>query len=214
MPNFPPEQISSRELDALVAFIMTLEPFESTEFMGVIQQPELGEEVIMRHWQALVALEVEEIDVARIHIEHVMTIVRSTHLDRMEEALAALDEGDVHEAEHILESMLTDVEGFDGTAATLHLMLMLSAIRAEDRDEASHQLEHYSNSEASEEGLTTVLEELLTSETYDVAEAMIVAVLDDIDAAAEATAESDDYSHADDHSHEPEETAEEDNSGG
>lgn len=176
MPNFPPESISAEELDVLVIYLLTLEPFDDTLFEGERLQPEIGEEIIMRHWMALIALEVDDIDLAREHVEFIMQYVRSTHRQQMQIALDALDNDDVHNAQHIIESMVADVSGINDAGVALRLIL--SAVRVEDLDEATHHLEHYRTTTGHDETIAATIETLLANEEYAQVESLLDSLLE------------------------------------
>jgi hypothetical protein len=180
MPNFPPDSISAEELDALVAYILTIETFDIVLFEGERLQPEIGEEVVMRHWMTLTALEVSDVEVAREQIERIMEVVESTHLQQMETILELLDDGEIHEAQHIVESMLADISDLDEAEGLVHLRLLLSAIRAEDTDEAEHQLGHYATSAEHDEVLLQTLETLFADEAFTEMAILLNTLLDEL----------------------------------
>jgi hypothetical protein len=178
MPNFSPESISADELDVLVEYLLTLEPEDNSVFEGERLQPEIGEEIVMRHWMVIVALEVDDIHSARENIEYIMQFVQSTHLQQMQAVLDALDNAEVHEAQHIVESMLADVISFDNSESTLHLYIMLSAVRADDYDEATHHFDHYMNTEDYDPNLAATLDSLLAEADYAQLETLLDSILE------------------------------------
>jgi hypothetical protein len=201
MPNFTPEEISSEELDDLVNYILTIENFDLGLYDGERLQRVIGEEVILRHWMILTALEVEDTETAIGHVEFILEYVEDEHQEHMEEVLALLESGENHDAQHIVETMIADVGDVDGSESTFHLRLLVSAVRAEDYEEAHHHYEHYMSLDDHDADIAELLNVLFEGENYD----EIVILLDGIivDAEIEADEESHDDEHNhDDHSHE------------
>ena len=138
MPVFPPDTISNQELDAIAAYIGSLSGGHGHEPMA-----DVGREVAIHHWMALFAIEDGNEAEAAHHIEHILELVRGGHQVRMEEALAHVEAGELHDAASTIEDMLAGVavEGLD--EATMHLRLALSAARVEDAPNAIHHVEHF-----------------------------------------------------------------------
>src|SRR3990172_4016444 len=77
------------------------------------------------------------------HVGHIIEVVKGEHLEAMEKARALLREGDLHEAEHLIEEMLAGKAKPELTLAELNLRLALTAVDQRDRAEAIHQIRHY-----------------------------------------------------------------------
>ena len=87
------------------------------------------------------------------------TNLRPEQIALMREALQVTLTGDVHDAQHMIESMLSDVQPEEESLATLHLRLGLSGLRVDGVDEAIHHLEHaIADAEA---GRSAEIEEIL-----------------------------------------------------
>ena len=141
MPVFPPDKISASELDSLVAYITNLgeghahdRPFDP------------GADMQMHHWMALFATEDEDVQEAIHHVEHIIGLVVGEHLARMQNVLAELVAGNLHDAGHEIEEMLAGVleDGLSGV--TMHLTLALSSVRIDDAKAVAHHMEHFVDS--------------------------------------------------------------------
>ena len=138
MPVFPPDRISNAELGAIAAYIGSLPAGH-----GHQGRADEGQEVVIHHWMALFAIEDGNTPEAAHHIEHIMELVTGDHLARMEEALADVEAGELHDAAHTIEAMLAGLEEKDLTETTTHLRLALSAARVESAPDAIHHVEHF-----------------------------------------------------------------------
>ncbi len=138
MPDFPPDRISNAELEGIAAYIGSLAAGHGHEPMA-----DVGREVAIHHWMALFAIEDGNEAEAAHHIEHILELVRGGHQARMEEALADVEAGELHDAAHTIEAMLAGVAVEELVEATMHLRLALSAVRVEDAPNAIHHMEHF-----------------------------------------------------------------------
>ena len=138
MPVFPPDTVSNDELEAIVAYISSLSAEHVHE-----RRVDVGEEVAIHHWMTLFAIEDGNKAEAAHHIQHILELVSGDHQVRMEEALAAVEAGDLHDAAHTIEEMLAGVAAGELTEATMHVRLALSAARVEDAANAVHHMEHF-----------------------------------------------------------------------
>lgn len=139
MPVFNRNQLSSEELDDIVAFVTSL---EGGHMHGDAPGASPAEEVMSHHLMAITAFEGDNVAEALHHIEHVIGLVEGEHLGLMQEALAKSQAGETHEAQHMIETMMADVAPPGETLDRLHLKLALSAMRVGELDESVHHLEH------------------------------------------------------------------------
>ncbi len=138
MPLFPPDKISGDELEALAAYIESLQGGH-----GHVRSGDAGESLVLHHWMSLFALEAGDADEAQHHIGHIIEVTEGQHLARMEEARMVVSEGDSHGAAHIVETMLAGLDATVLDESTMHLKLALSSMRIDDAGTAGHHLEHY-----------------------------------------------------------------------
>ena len=103
MPVFPPDKISNAELDVLAQWVDDLLGGHAH-----IRPADVGGAVANHHWMALFALEADNVTEAGHHVDHIMELVESEHLSRMEKIAESLAEGDVHESIHAIQEMLVD----------------------------------------------------------------------------------------------------------
>lgn len=136
MPAFSQEQISDEELEQIVAFIESLGPP-----MGA--GPFAGSMTEAAHLRlALVSLEADSVDDARVHLQELLVSAEGETREKAKAILALLDEGDLHEAEHELETMLAEAEGDELTPMQLHIILALDALQKHADDDAIMHLEN------------------------------------------------------------------------
>ena len=140
MPVFPPDKISTAELDSLVAYITSLEAGHMHEM-----EVDLGPDIQMHHWMALFAVEDKDAQEAIHHVEHLLELLEGDHLARMQNVLTDLQAGNLHDAGHEIGEMLAGVleDGLSGT--TMNLTLALSSVRIGDAENAVHHMEHFVN---------------------------------------------------------------------
>ena len=171
MPVFPPDKISASELDSLVAYIISLEGGHAHE-----RPVDLGADMQMHHWMALFAAEDGDAQEAIHHVEHIIDLVQGDHLARMQNALAELQTGNIHDAGHEIEEMLAGVLEDELSGTTMHVTLALSSVRIDDAESAIHHMEHFAeladaaNLEASNEILALALADNLTEAEHEIVE--------------------------------------------
>jgi mono/diheme cytochrome c family protein len=153
MPAFGVDQISDEELEKIVAFIQSLGPP-----MGA--GPFAGSMTEAAHLRlTLVSLEAESVEDALAHLQELIASTEGETKEKAGEILGFLEEGDLHGAEHELESMLAQAEGPKLTAMQLHIVLTLDALQNQaDDDEIGHLEDAIGVATGEEE---TRLEELL-----------------------------------------------------
>lgn len=139
MPVFGRETLSQEDLDALVVYVESL---TGDHTHGHDTGISTAEQSLAHHRMALTAFESNNVDEATHHIEHLIGILDGQHLALMQEALDLTLAGDDHDAQHMVEGMLSDVQPADESFATLHLKLGLSGLRVTGNGEAVHHLEH------------------------------------------------------------------------
>lgn len=139
---------------------------------------ELDAETALHHWQALAAIRDDELDDATHHVEHVIAVVDGEHLVAMREVLDQLGAGELHDAEHGIETMLVGRADPGVTTGALHLQMALAAIEEEADDDARHHLEHAMATATGDEAaeLDEALEHMLAGEHHE-AEERITALL-------------------------------------
>lgn len=170
MPVYPPDKISSAELDALAAYISHLEAENGHPHpIG-----ELGPMVTQHLWMTLYVLEDEEtanVDDALHHIEHVLELVNEAQRAELEAVEQELLDGNLHDAGHAIEDILADTPGLATSSELVHLQLALAAVRIEDVEDAIHHLEHFlDDSPANQRGSGKRVLALLEDENLDQAE--------------------------------------------
>jgi len=103
----------------------------------------LSQVLAIHHWMAISAITAGDPNDALHHVGHIIERVKGEHLETMEKARALLRQGDLHEAEHLIEEMLAGKAKPELTLAELNLRLALTAVDQRDRAEAIHQIRHY-----------------------------------------------------------------------
>ena len=138
MPAYSKEQLSDEDVDAIAAYVAGLEPMEKHA-----EPVKLSEVLAIHHWMAISALAAGDREDALHHVGHIIERVKGEHRETLVEARALLREGDLHEAEHLIEEMLAGKAKPELTLAQLNLRLALTAVDQRDRAEAIHQIRHY-----------------------------------------------------------------------
>jgi len=138
MPAYSEAQLSEEDLDQVAGYLAGL------EFMEEHAEPvKLSDVLAIHHWMAISAITAGDRGDALHHVGHIIERVKGEHLETMEKARALLREGDLHEAEHLIEEMLAGKAKPELTLAQLNLRLALTAVDQRDRAEAIHQIRHY-----------------------------------------------------------------------
>jgi mono/diheme cytochrome c family protein len=138
MPAYSPEKLSDADLDKIAAYIAGLEPME--EHMEPVK---LSEALAIHHWMAIGAISARDRGDALHHVGHIIEVVKGEHLEAMKRARTLLREGDLHEAEHLIEEMLAGKAKPELTLNQLNLRLALTAVNQHRRAEAIHQMRHF-----------------------------------------------------------------------
>lgn len=100
--------------------------------------------VVMHHWMSLTALTAGVVAEAIHHVRHIIDLVADPErVQQMEEVLAAVEAGQLHDAEHEIETMLAGTAEPELGIAELHLQLALSGVRIHDVADAAHHLNHF-----------------------------------------------------------------------
>lgn len=182
---FGPDVIPEEDLEALVAYITTLEPGEDMamggdhahEHGGVAP----GDILFAHHWMLWLALEADNLDEALHQTAHIIERVEGIHLVRMQEIFTALSEGDMDIARTIVEPMVTDVGEFSDDVNTIILQMIYLAVTTGDAESALHFANHYVDHATSDEEKT--MSATLTEEVemchFDEAAQLIVDYLGD-----------------------------------
>ncbi|HEU6444519.1 MAG TPA: cytochrome c [Gaiellaceae bacterium] len=138
MPAYPVEQLSDDDLEAIVGYIAGLKPAEKH-----MEPVRLSEVLAVHHWMAISAIAARDRGDALHHVGHIIEAVKGEHLEAMKEAREHLREGDLHEAEHLIEEMLAGKAEPELSRERLSLRLALTAVDQHDRKEAIHQIRHF-----------------------------------------------------------------------
>ncbi|MEX2464889.1 MAG: cytochrome c [Gaiellaceae bacterium] len=138
MPAYSMEQLSDTDLEAIAEYIAGLEPMEEH-----VEPVELSEVLAIHHWMAISAIAAEDRRDALHHVGHIIDTVKGEHLEAMTRARELLQEGDLHEAEHLIEEMLAGKAEPELSRGRLALRLALTAVDQGDRAEAIHQMRHF-----------------------------------------------------------------------
>ena len=139
MPAFSESQLSDGDLAALVAYITSLEGDGHLH-----QEPaDIDATVSMHHWMAISAVKAENVEEALHHLDHIIDLVDGDHLAAMNEIDEQLRSGDLHDAEHGIESMLVGAAEMDLGMDQLHLELALQSLAIENATEVEHHITHF-----------------------------------------------------------------------
>ena len=90
---------------------------------------------------AISAIAVGDTGDALHHVGHIIETVQGEHRETME-ARRHLRAGELHEAEHLIEEMLSGKAKPELSRERLSLRLALTAVDQRDRQEALHQIRH------------------------------------------------------------------------
>jgi len=138
MPAYSEAQLSEEDLDQVAGYLAGLESMEEHA-----EPVKLSDVLAIHHWMAISAITAGDRGDALHHVGHIIERVKGEHLETMEKARALLRQGDLHEAEHLIEEMLAGKAKPELTLAELNLRLALTAVDQRDRAEATHQIRHY-----------------------------------------------------------------------
>jgi len=101
MPAYSRVQLSDEDLDKIAGYLAGLGPLEEH-----VEPVKLSELSAIHHWMAISAIAGGERGDALHHVGHIIERVKGEHRETMEKARALLREGDLHDAEHLIEEML------------------------------------------------------------------------------------------------------------
>lgn len=189
MPVFSPEKLPEDQLDALVAYITSMQGSHAHQRAG----GDVAGEVQMHHWIALSAIEDGAVDEAIHHVGHIIELTEADHQARMQGVLSDLEAGRPHDAAHVIEEMLAGVLEDGLTAASMQLKMALSSARVGNAEAAAHHVEHFDEaaSGADHEAGEAVLSAIQAGDLEE-AEHEIVAML----SAAGVSVEAEGHGHA------------------
>ena len=137
MPRFGPERVSDQELAHIAAFLVGLEGEHG--HATVLPADDLA---LMHLRMALLAVKTDDAAEARHHLTHALEGADASVTGTVQHALASMEGGDLHEAEHEIEELIGGQAGDDDTF-DLHLSLAAAGLQAADRADALHHLEHF-----------------------------------------------------------------------
>ena len=123
MPAYSEAQLSEEDLDQVAGYLAALESMEEHA-----EPVKLSDVLAIHHWMAISAITAGDPNDALHHVGHIIERVKGEHLETMEKARALLRQGDLHEAEHLIEEMLAGKAKPELTLAELNLRLALTAV--------------------------------------------------------------------------------------
>ena len=167
MPVFPPDKVSNQDLAEIAGFI------ESLTGDHLHQRPTAAADALAQHhWMALFAFEDESGEEAAHHIDHINQLVSGDHLAQMQESLRLIEQGDLHDAAHVIEGMIAGTGVPDVTEPEMHLRLALSSAAVEEPADARHHLEHFlASAQPDSPGAETAAEAIALLDAGDLTEA-------------------------------------------
>jgi hypothetical protein len=182
---FGPDVIPEEDLEALVAYITSLEMGDDMvmggdhahEHGGVAP----GDILFAHHWMLWLALESDNLDEALHQVVHINERVEGIHLVKMQEVFNAMSEDDMDTARTIVEPMVTDVGEFSDDINTVILQMLYLAVTTGDTESALHFANHYVDHAMSddEQALSATLLEDIEMCHFDEAAQTIVDYLGD-----------------------------------
>lgn len=171
MPVFSPDKISNEELQEIGEYVAGLGGGHAHMREGVS-----GDELIMHHWMAIIALESGEIDEASHHIDHILEGAEGQHHRMMQQSQAFLADGEVHEAAHIIEEMLAGLDDADLDLPSMHMRLAISSLRGDNLTSAAHHVEHFTASADGEQrdSAQHIADDLMNGDLHEADEKMVL----------------------------------------
>lgn len=133
MPVFPPSSLSNMGLAQIAEYVESLSGDHTH-----LKVSDTGTASTQHHWMTLFAPEDDSATEAVHHIDHIITLVAGEQLSQMQEARSLTEEGNLHDATHIIENMLAGVQLED----LMHASLARSSVMADDTETALHHLDH------------------------------------------------------------------------
>lgn len=138
MPRFGEDKISGKELEALAAYIASLEAHPgdaATGFPGALEA---------HHWMAHQALRLGDAEHALHHLTHARDVAADdAHRAGIERALALVRTKRLEEAAHVVVILVSSSVRPETPIDKLHLRLALGAIDDGNAKEARHHLQHF-----------------------------------------------------------------------
>jgi cytochrome c551 len=138
MPAYPETQLSDEQLHMIAEYVAGLAsagaPVEPVKLPGL---------VAAHHWMAIAAIKADNVEDTLFHLAEIAGRVTGAHREAIEEAERLVREGDLHEAEHIVEEMLAGRAEPELPLAKLHLRVALSYLEGGDVENAHHHMEHF-----------------------------------------------------------------------
>ncbi len=179
MPRYGPERVSEQQLTHLVAFVTGLE--EEGGHAHTTMLP-AGDLALMHLRLALVAVKTDDAAEARHHLAHALEEADASLSETVQDALAALEGGNLHDAEHDIEGLLKGQADDDDTV-DLHLSLATAALEETDGADVLHHLAHFMATETAQVRLDQAAEVVEHLQAGELAEARHA--LEDLTAEAE-----------------------------
>lgn len=139
MPAYSESQLSDADLQAIVEYVSGLESGPETLHVEPIGPGVLAS----HHWMAISGVKGENAEDALHHVGHIIERVKGEHRRAMREAKRLLAQGELHDAEHLIEGMLAGQAKPELTLADLHLQTALSALAIDNPNDADHHLAHF-----------------------------------------------------------------------
>lgn len=177
MLAFSPTQIPAEDLDALVAYILSLEVDPDGEHghdehnMGGITT---GDLVFAHHWFLWLELEMEDVEGSIHHTAHILELLTDgPHKVMMQPVITALGAGDLDTARTIIEPMVTDVGEFSDDIYTVGMQLTYQATTSDDLEAAIHFATDLSEHDLTDDQLESVAGAIELIETCAIEEAVI-----------------------------------------
>ena len=143
MPVFGPSVISNEELNLIALFVASLSHDDTFTVMD-----DQSQTVFQEHWMILFSLADGFSEEAIRHADNIIKLVSGPHQAELKQASALIESGNTHEAAHLVENMVTGVDGDIETLNFLGLQVKLShrATLAGEINTSVHFLSHASES--------------------------------------------------------------------
>lgn len=177
MLPFSPVQIPAEDLEALVAYIGSLEVESEGEHghdehdMGGIT---IGDLIFAHHWFLWLELEMADVDGSIHHTAHSLELlIDGPHKVMMQSVLTALGEGDLETSRNLIEPMITDVGEFSHDIYTVGMQFTYEAIISGDHETALHFATDLSEHDLSDDQLDFVTSVLELVEACQLDDAML-----------------------------------------
>jgi mono/diheme cytochrome c family protein len=178
MTPFSPVVLPADDLDAVVAYILSLEVPEVTEEAGHEHEHAglaLGDTVFAHHWLLWLALQDDNRDAALHQIAHISPNVTGAHLVQLETLTDFITEGDFEAARSLEETMIADVNVFGDDADFVYLQMIYRSLLAEDAEAADYFIADYLEHMESHDlmGLIENIQALVENGDFEAAAALL-----------------------------------------